>query len=254
MSSRTRRKSAAHYFLPRSLVSYTSQPWITAFFADKRISAAFACPLVHSLPYCPGVNWAVPLAQPPNNGEAYDSTSLPTSISSPLVQSLTNFTTVLTTFACGRDIYSPLQSCADCQTAYRQWLCNVWFPRCGEQSPADAALSSIAATATTASTTSTSSGAPQVVTSALAPQASNGTRNTVLPAFSQNYTSLLPCLETCMAVDRACPYFVGFKCPLTFNANASYGVGYVDSGELGEQGGGLTGATQDQFGNVWCNA
>ncbi len=38
-------------------------------------------------------------------------------------------------------------------------------------------------------------------------------RNPVLPAFSSDYQTLLPCLETCDAADRACPTFLGFKCP-----------------------------------------
>jgi calcium channel MID1 len=64
---------------------------------------------------------------------------------------------------------------------------------------------------------------------------------------------LLPCLETCTAADRACPNFLGFKCPVVqFNAAASYGVGYVDSVNNVE-GGGVTGVAQDRWGNIWCN-
>lgn len=80
-------------------------------------------------------------------------------------------------------------------------------------------------------------------------------RNPVLPAFSSDYQTLLPCLETCNAADRACPTFLGFKCPLPkFNAASSYGKGFIDSGDDGEVGGGSTGVAQDVYGNVWCNA
>ncbi|KAF7983107.1 hypothetical protein HWV62_24051 [Athelia sp. TMB] len=200
-------------------------------------SAAFPCALVHSLPYCPSISYAVPLVAPPSPAVAYDATTLPGNISSTILEYMTNFTTTLSTFPCGRDMYSPLQTCADCQTAYRKWLCSVSFPRCSEESPS----------------TSQSSQSPAV--SALVPQPANTTqRNPAIPPLQTDYTSLLPCLETCNAVDRACPNFLGFKCPVVrFNADKSYGVGFVDSGEVGVQGQGSTGSAQDRWGNVWCN-
>lgn len=89
----------------------------------------------------------------------------------------------------------------------------------------------------------------QVVLSALLPQTTQ--RNQFLPAM--DYTLLLPCLETCTAVERACPPFLLFECPTRkFNAAASYGVGYVDGAD-GDEGEGVTGAAQDRWGNVWCH-
>ncbi|KAF9220568.1 hypothetical protein BS17DRAFT_786749 [Gyrodon lividus] len=210
------------------------------YFATK--SAGFPCPLLHSLPYCPSTAYAVPLPPPQAPALAYDASSLPSTISSPLLQYMTNFTTMLLTFACGRDLYSTLQTCADCQREYRSWLCSVSFPRCSEL---------------VATTSPSSSGDnPQALFSALQPQPSGSTpRNQFFPNVSYAYTVLLPCLETCNAVDRACPYFLGIKCPVPqFNANASYGVGFIDSGEVGVMGQGRTGVAQDRWGNVWCNA
>ncbi|KAH7919204.1 hypothetical protein BV22DRAFT_1023395 [Leucogyrophana mollusca] len=201
------------------------------YFATK--SAGFPCPLVHSLPYCPSTAFAVPL---PAINTAYDSTTLPSQVSSPLLQYVSNFTTMLTTFACGRDLYSPLQTCADCQREYRKWLCSISFPRCSENP--------------LSSSQSPSSGT-QVPFPALAPPSQ---RNQFLPPVNYTYMTLLPCLETCNAVDRACPNFLGIKCPVPqFNAGASYGVGFVDSGEEDVLGNGKTGTAQDQWGNVWCN-
>lgn len=199
--------------------------------------AGFPCPLVHSLPYCPSTAYAVPLPLPNSSAVAYDASSLPSVISDPFLQYMTNFTTMLLTFACGRDLYSPLQTCADCQRAYRSWLCSVSFPRCSEPAP-------------------TSQNNAQAPFSALQPQASGVTpRNPFFPVVNYSYTTLLPCLEVCNAVDRACPNFLGIKCPVPqFNADASYGVGFVDSGEPGVTGQGKTGAAQDRWGNVWCNA
>ncbi|KAJ6570131.1 stretch-activated cation channel Mid1 [Mycena vulgaris] len=192
-------------------------------------SSTFSCPLVSRLPYCPSISYAVPLPAPPSSQAMYDSTNLPESIATPLLSSLTNLTTTLTTFACGRDFYSPLVSCADCQRAYRTWLCAISFPRCADAdtAPSNAAL--------------------------LASQSPNA-RNAAFPG-GDLYTQLLPCIETCTATDRACPNFLGFRCPLPrFNAAQSYGVGYIDSGEEGVQGHGSIGTWADKYGNVWCNS
>ncbi|KAI6108570.1 stretch-activated cation channel Mid1, partial [Pisolithus croceorrhizus] len=172
-------------------------------------SSSFPCPLVHSLPYCPSTAYAVPLLPPQSPALAYDATSLPTNISDPLLQYMTNFTTMLLTFGCGRDLYSPLQTCSDCQREYRSWLCSVSFPRCSEPSPT--------------SSESSSGSNVQAPFSALQPQPSGvSPRNPLFPVVNYTYTSLLPCLEVCHAVDRACPYFLGISCPVPqFNADAS---------------------------------
>ena len=191
---------------------------------------------MHSLPYCPSIAYAIPLPPPQFPNIAHTANTLPSTVASPLLEVLSNFTTSLVTFACGRDEYSPLVSCADCQEAYRKWLCTIWFTRCSEavNAPTDV----------------------QKPMSALAPQAPSATpRSLGLQPFTAGYTALLPCIETCTAADRACPNFIGFKCPIPrFNAASSYGVGFIDSSEEGVQGNGLTGVAQDQWGNVWCNA
>ncbi|KAI6130737.1 stretch-activated cation channel Mid1 [Pisolithus croceorrhizus] len=154
---------------------------------------------------------------------------------------MTNFTTMLLTFGCGRDLYPPFQTCSDCHREYRSWLYSVSFPRCSEPSP-------------TSSKSSSGSNA-QAPFSALQPQPSGvSPRNSFLPVVNYTYTSLLPCLEVCHAVDRACPYFLGISFPVPqFNADASYGVGFIDGGDPGVVGQGITGMTQDRWGNVWCN-
>lgn len=203
------------------------------------LPVSYACSIVHSLPFCPSIAYSVPIAQPRFPELAYTSDNLPRSITDPLLQTITNFSISLTTFPCGRDEYSPLVSCVDCQAAYRKWLCAIWFPRCSEAS----------------TSSSSDTDAQQPVSALTALPASATPRSPGLPPFASAYNSLLPCLETCTAADRACPNFIGFKCPTPrFNANDSYGVGFVDSGEDGVEGDGSTGVTQDRFGNVWCNA
>ncbi|KAF9005223.1 stretch-activated Ca2+-permeable channel component-domain-containing protein [Cyathus striatus] len=227
------------------------------YFATK--SAAYSCPLVASLPYCPGIAYTIPLPAPPPGAAFYDNGNLPEAITTPLISYLTNFTVSLGTFACGRDIYSPLVGCDDCQREYRKWLCAITFPRCGEPSPSSSGsfTSSSAPASATGLSAVQGTGDAQKVFSALVPQDTGRPelrRNQNFPEFTNPYSLLLPCIETCNVVDRTCPAFLGFRCPLPqFNAAATYGVGYIDSTD-GDQDKGATGAAQDRWGNVWCNS
>ncbi|KAH9847078.1 stretch-activated cation channel Mid1 [Lenzites betulinus] len=202
-------------------------------------SATFNCPIVHSLPFCPTVAYAAPLAPPAGVATAHTADTLPAGVADTLISTMANFTVTLSTLACGRDVYSPLVTCTDCSDAYRRWLCAVSFPRCAE----------------TPSTVSDTGDGAQVPLPALTTvQGGAAARNPALPALTSSYQALLPCLETCNAADRACPNFLGFKCPLPrFTAADSYGVGYIDNGEDGVVGHGSTGVAQDKYGNVWCN-
>ncbi|KZT63560.1 hypothetical protein DAEQUDRAFT_770506 [Daedalea quercina L-15889] len=217
------------------------------YFATK--SPAFSCPIVYGLPFCPSVGYAAPVS---NNDAASGVTvaELPSDFTGNLTSGLANFTTMLTTIACGRDLYSPLVTCADCQAAYRNWICAVSLPRCAEY--ASTSSSSAASTST-----AIQGGAQQplvTATPALSLASASNPRATGLPVYAENYTVVLPCLEVCNAADRACPPFLGFQCPLPqFTASMSYGVGYIDAGVEGVVGGGSTGASTDRWGNVWCN-
>ncbi|RXW23504.1 hypothetical protein EST38_g2348 [Candolleomyces aberdarensis] len=195
----------------------------------------------------------MPLAAPPNNAEIYTGDTLPEALSDPLRSYLTNFTVTLNTFACGRDFYSPLVSCLDCQVEYRKWLCAVSLPRCSEPSPANPSGVTAVPAAPTVTGLSATKNEQQGVLSALLPyQTSTPPRNSFLPQFGSPYQMLLPCIESCTAMDRACPAFLGIKCPTAqFNGAASYGIGYID-GKDGDEKEGLTGMAQDRYGNVWC--
>ncbi|KAH9979834.1 stretch-activated cation channel Mid1 [Russula compacta] len=208
-------------------------------------SASFSCQLVHGLPYCPRTAYSVPLPEAPGSAPAYNASNLPENITTPLLSYLTNFTVSLLTVPCGRDAYSPLQTCADCQAAYRSWLCSISFPRCGEFPPQQPPEQQEQQQGTF--------WVPPPP--ALVPQpAGMASRNAALGNATANYTELLPCFETCNAADRACPILLGFRCPQAKStASASYGLGFIDSSDGEVQGGGMPGAAQDQWGNVFCN-
>lgn len=250
------------------LIDSSSASRLTAgpvYFTTK--SPSFACTLTHNLPFCPSVAYSIPLGPPAtssSNFSSYTADNLPSSISSPLLSYFANFTTVLSTFPCGRDIYSPLVTCTDCEIEYRKWLCALSFPRCAEPPPPLA--SSWSPVAPDPSATGLPPQNPlslqhPVPLPALLPiTPSVPLRNPFFPTnFSQSTTTytLLPCIEQCYAVDRACPPFLGFRCPSGhFNAAFSYALGYIDKvdsdGGHGDRGMGLTGAAQDRWGNVWC--
>ena len=210
------------------------------------------------------MSYAVALPPPPPGSDSYDASNFPSSISDPLISYLSNFSSSLLTFACGRDWYSPIVGCTDCQEAYRTWLCTVQIPRCGESPPESSSGAGISAGSNRRKRWEfwkrDDSEQTVFVTPALVQQnGSSPVRTSSLPTLSSNWMQLLPCLETCNAVERACPPFLQFKCPIPrFNADESYGVGYID-GDQDDPGGdwvehgGTTGAAQDRWGNVWCN-
>ncbi|CAE6374080.1 unnamed protein product [Rhizoctonia solani] len=220
-------------------------------------SDSFPCPLVHSVPYCPEVSYPVPLPAPPGSATSYTDDNLPQSIKDVAVSSLANFTKSLRTFPCGRDWYSRLQTCSGCQAAYRKWVCSIVFPRCGEPIPEESlrgppgSLTPQLAFNDGDGGGSDSDPLPQA---ALAERKDGAPRSSFLPNLGVTYKELLPCMETCFVVDRSCPPLMEWKCPsVLVNANASYGLGFVDSWDGTIEGGGRPGVAQDEFGRIWCN-
>lgn len=225
------------------------------FFITK--SASFMCTLAHALPFCPSTAYSVPLPPPSlsstNNFPIYDATNVPQDLFNQTIGTLTNFTISLSTFACGSDMYSPLVGCDDCQREYRRWLCAILFPRCSEPSPENLAF--ITPNPKSMGIVNAGPGPAQAVLSALLPVPSQpATTDDSSPYIQGQHIRLLPCIELCTAVDRACPPFLQFRCPKSnFNGAATYGFGYIDGAD-GTQDGGLVTSAQDQWGNVWCNA
>jgi calcium channel MID1 len=222
-------------------------------------SASFSCTLTHALPFCPSTVYALPLDPPSsssNNFPIYDTTNLPDVLSQQVTITLTNFTVSLLTLACGRDMYSPLVGCDACQREYRKWLCAAVFPRCSEASQANPSF--ITPNPGTVGMVNAGPASGQAVLSALLPvpsqSGSQSSDDNNSPYMQDSYTQLLPCIELCTSVDRACPPFLGFRCPTSmFNGASSYGFGYIDGAD-GTEYGGLVESAQDQWGNIWCNA
>ncbi|KAF5365989.1 hypothetical protein D9758_006652 [Tetrapyrgos nigripes] len=157
-----------------------------------------------------------------------------------LIGYLRNFTQFLSTFACGRDYYSPLQTCSDCQGEYQTGFCTISFPRCGEVSPS--------ASASSRSLQRWNGDQMVLAVPALASQSKRDpSRNSNFPAVGSSYQLLLLWIETCSS-------FLGFGCPdVNYNANVSYAVGFLKYKSTKKRSG-LTGTVQDRYGNVWRNS
>lgn len=160
-----------------------------------------------------------------------------------LLWSLGNFSTALSAngLACGRDMYSYVSSCLDCYNAYRDWLCHTLLPRCADPN-APAFQNVKGRNAPTAAIT--------------VPRTTDSPRNGVNQTnydITINYTEMLPCLDMCTKVERACPNTLGWTCPhRNFNAAKSYA--YIGKDTKHNDGNKRTGyPSQDQWGNRWCN-
>ena len=202
-------------------------------------SASFPCQLVLPNFLCPSIAYAAPLSPNATNSINYPITTLPNNISSLIDDSIESFSTSLLSTACGRDYYSHVSSCSDCQAAYRDWVCRIVIPQCASStsSTSPQSLSSSSLDPTAAQTIFRTPSSPRIPT--------------IIPEY--DYDELLPCLSTCNAVDRACPVFLGFRCPIRgISANSSYGY-LGDDADRGDGNPALGLPASDRWGNRWCN-
>lgn len=273
------------FFVPAGLTPQTNYTvWVTQgpkisgpiYMLTKSAAFAETCTFVHALPYCPLVSYPIPLP-PPSAATTttasqaasatpsllYDNTNLPPAIASNITGTLGNFSFLLNTFPCGRDVYSPLHSCSDCMNAYRTWACYVSLPRCTEPNPYAPSTNN---SSSNSNSRSDSTPPPQAPFALLAIPAASPSRGLGFPNATSPYTELLPCIETCNAVHRNCPPFLQWQCPTPeVNANESYALGVFDSTEGSGQGQGVLGwdvalgagddqmGVVDRWGNAWCN-
>jgi calcium channel MID1 len=166
----------------------------------------------------------------PNSNTPFPLQTIPDDIASLITTSLDHFSTSLLSSACGRDLFSHVSSCADCYSAYRDWICRITVPQCASTAVANAPI------------------APQTVD-----RTSDSRRvSDITPPYA--YTELLPCLSICNRADRRCPAFMQFRCPRRLvNAQQSYAfLGVENDQDDGDSANGIP--ASDRWGNRWCNA
>ncbi|CAG9943188.1 unnamed protein product [Clonostachys rosea f. rosea IK726] len=167
------------------------------------------CKIVSNLDFCGNVSWAVPGNSSASNaevGQAYDD------YAKGIYES---FKRVMMQVPCeegNSSRYSLINSCDECEEAYKEWLCTVTFPRCEDYS-------------------SSTPGLKRNVNSPF-PDGSmvdeeernnlsslhkwhNMSRNLWIEENIKPgpYKEVLPCDEVCFEVVRRCPAAIQFGCP-----------------------------------------
>lgn len=149
--------------------------------------AAGACSLVYDLDFCDQVAYSVPRL----SLEEYQDKSLLAQLYDDYAAGLySNFSKAIQQVACNTTkdaVYSPVRSCDDCITLYKNWLCAVTIPRCStnsftglrERSPGDSRNDFL--------------------------------NEQVVPNLT--YYEVMPCVNVCNAIVRDCPAALGFTCP-----------------------------------------
>ncbi|CCC67548.1 hypothetical protein NCAS_0A09900 [Naumovozyma castellii] len=144
------------------------------------------CSLIYGLDFCTGVAYSVP-----TSSLAFGNKTLLAETYDHIASAIYgNFSKALQLISCDAESdarYSPIRTCDDCATSYRNWVCAVSIPRC-----------------------STSSSEYFVHRDHL------DNRNSYINTFikpSRDYFEVLPCIDMCHAMVRDCPSDFGFACP-----------------------------------------
>lgn len=156
-----------------------------------------ACSLVYDLDFCDEVAYSVPAL---SLDEYLDKESLGLLYDDYAAGLYTNFSKAIQQVACNTTkdaIYSPIRTCDDCITLYKNWLCAVTIPRC---------------------TTNDFEG--------LVERVPGDSRNDFLNDYvvpNLTYYEVMPCVNVCNAIVRDCPADLGFSCP---TGNSSIKMSY----------------------------
>lgn len=201
------------------------------------------CAVIYDLAFCDQVAYSVP--SNPNN---FANSSLLAAYYDNATQlTYSNFKKVLALVPCETTAsaqYSLARTCADCDAAYKSWLCSSSIPRCTDYSSDKAWTQPRALGQPFPNGTFL----PQAVL-ALANQSAalNGSRNSSIDAIVAPgpYKEVLPCDEICYSLVQSCPASMGFNCPQPddLGFNTSYGTKPKD----------MTGDINGRINSITCN-
>lgn len=145
-----------------------------------------ACQLIYDLDFCNKVSYSVPAASnvsKENLKFLYDQQAQ---------EHYANFLKALSQIACDTTddaAFSPMKSCDDCASTYKEWLCSVTIPRCSTRNQTGYIFRDV-------------------------DQSRSDFINKVIrPNLS--YYEILPCIGACYSMVRDCPADFGFGCPTT---------------------------------------
>ncbi|KAG2734331.1 hypothetical protein G9P44_002337 [Scheffersomyces stipitis] len=145
-----------------------------------------ACELIYNLEFCNQIAYSVPATPGGSKEEVrslYDNQAR---------NLFTNFSKAIQQISCDTEDtaqFSPIKTCSDCISSYKDWLCAITIPRCStrnitgytERKPGESRNSFI--------------------------------NDIVMPNLS--YYEVMPCVNICEAIVRDCPAQFGFMCPTT---------------------------------------
>lgn len=186
------------------------------------------CALIYNLPFCSQVAYAVP-----SNPSWSNVTALGLHYDEYVSSAYVNFQRSLQQIPCNTTAsaqYSLAKTCADCDAAYREWLCAVSIPRCEDFSQT---YSWLQPRAVNTSFINSTYGQTVIADSPLTFSGENRTRNYF--NSSRNlmidkdikpgpYKEVLPCKDLCYELVRSCPAALGFACPMEGHGlNYTYG-------------------------------
>lgn len=191
---------------------------------DFATISADNCAVIFNLSFCSDVAYAVPS----NMTRQPDLTALTHLYDDYAMKYYQSFTYSLQQVACDTTSsaqYSLAKTCADCEKAYKTWLCAVTIPRCEDFSNNAPFLQPRALGNTFFNGTS----AP--------PDAlySNSSRNPMIDREISPgpYNEILPCIDLCYDLIQSCPAILKFACPIEGHGlEQSYGERESTDGEV----------------------
>ena len=187
------------------------------------------CQLIYNLSFCDTVSYAVPS----NPARFPNMSSLATAYDQNAQAYYQNFSNSLDQVPCdtiSSAQYSLAATCADCDTAYKRWLCAVTIPRCADFSTPEPYLVPRRLNATFPNGTDVlfSDGIGMYGDPSQFTLAMNTSRNPFIDIQVQPgpYKELLPCKDLCYGLVQSCPSSLQFACPLEGQAlSSSYNSG-----------------------------
>lgn len=201
------------------------------------------CQIIYNLPFCGEVAYAVP-----SNPTLFSMQQLMTFYDDIAASWHKNFSYSLQQINCNVpkvSAYSIARSCADCDNAYKNWLCAVTIPRCMDWSSTLPYLAERATTKLFYNSTSTALQLHAYTPALTPPQVAehNATVNNQTAVPSRNkqidivvqpgpYKEIKPCLDLCWMLVQGCPSSFGFACPQPESRGAELSYGERKGGDV----------------------
>ncbi|KAK1594800.1 calcium influx-promoting protein ehs1 [Colletotrichum navitas] len=180
------------------------------------------CKIITDLQFCNETEYAVPA-----NSNKMNLTQLAQFYDNYARDMYANFQKQLAQVACEAPAvqrYSLARNCADCEIAYKKWLCSVTIPRCEDfTSPTNFSL-----VRNTNQPFPNGTILPADVQAMYNASVNQNSRNPLIDQMIAPgpYREILPCAYLCYDLAQSCPASLGFNCPTPDQAvfNSSYAI------------------------------